>query len=269
VGGQSGFQLGGDAAELYERYAVRYFIGPWAPGLVELSALQPGERVLDLACGTGVVARLAASKVGSAGKVAGLDLNEGMLVVARSLASPSGASITWIEGSAMATGLPDVSFDVVLCQQGLQFFPDRAMALREMHRVLVPGGRVLFSVWRSAGPYNTAVGDALEHYAGAQAATRYRASRVVPDAAELERLLLDSGFRAVRIQSSAMTVSLPAIEEFVLNHLSASPVADAVAALDSDTRRDLARQVKSALHAYADGDGVAVPDEVNVAMAAR
>ena len=236
---------------------------------MEPAALQPGERVLDLACGTGVIARLAASKTGPAGKVTGLDLNAGMLDVARSLAPPSGAAITWVEGSAMATGLPDASFDVVLCQQGFQFFPDHAAALGEMHRVLVPGGRILLSVWKSAGPYNLAVGEALEHHIGAETVARFRASRVVPDAGELRRMLEAAGFHDVQVRPTAMTIRLPPIDAFVLNHLSASPVADAVAALGTEERRDLAGRVKSALQAYADGDGVAVPDEVNIAMATR
>jgi len=266
---QSGYQLAGNAAELYERYAVGYFIGPWAPGLVESASLQPGERVLDLACGTGVVARLAASKVGTAGKVTGLDLNAGMLAVARSLPSPSGAAVTWVEASALATGLPDASFDVVLCQQGLQFFPDRLAALREMHRVLAPGGRVLLSVWKSAGPYNDAAGEALARHAGAETATKYRASRIVPDAEELSRLLLEAGFREARIRPSKMMIRLPPIGAFVLGHLSASPVAEAVAALSEDRRAALARHVSAALQSYADGEGVAVPDETNIAMATR
>jgi len=140
------WQLRGNAAELYERYVVPYILGPWAPGLVELAALQPGEHVLDLACGTGVVARLAATKVEPTGHVTGLDLNAAMLAVARSLPPPPGTSITWVEGSAVAMDLPDASFDVILYQQGFQFFPDQPAALREMHRVLVPGGRVLLSV---------------------------------------------------------------------------------------------------------------------------
>jgi ubiquinone/menaquinone biosynthesis C-methylase UbiE len=267
VSGQ--FQLSGDAAERYEQYAVRYFIGPWAPGLVDLARLQPGERVLDLACGTGVVARLAASKVGSAGRVTGLDLNAGMLAVACSLPRPSGASITWVEASALATGLPDASFDVVVCQQGLQFFPDKLAALREIHRVLVPGGRVLLSVWKSAGPYNVAVGDALERYAGVQAATRYRASRVVPGAEELKRLLVEAGFRAVEVHPKTMKVRLPAVETFVPGHLSGSPVARDVAALSAEEQAALVRQVELALQTYADGDGAAVPDETNIAMAKR
>jgi len=267
---QSGFQVSGDAAELYEQYAVRYFIGPWAPALVATAALQPAERVLDLACGTGVVARLAASKVGPAGHVTGLDINGGMVAVARSLPSPSGASITWVEGSATAMDLPDASFDVVLCQQGLQFFPDKSAALREMRRILVPGGRALLSVWKTTGPYNHAVGDALERYAGIEVATKFRASRVgLPDENALHRLLTEVGFRAVQIRPSAMVVHLPPVERFVLGHLAGMPQAAAVAALGEETRVALAKQVKTALQRYANGDGVAMPEEVNIAIAHR
>jgi ubiquinone/menaquinone biosynthesis C-methylase UbiE len=266
VGQQSGYQGIGDAAQLRERYSVRYFMAPWAPGLVAVAALQPGERVLDVACGTGVVTRLAAPAVGPAGQVTGLDINAAMLAVARSLPPPSGASIRWVEGNAVALDFPDASFEVILCQQGLQFFADKLSALREMRRVLVPSGRVVLSVWKSTGPYNVAVAEALEHHAGVEASTSFRASRVVPDAEALFRLFVEAGFRAVEIRPSAMTIRLPSLEEFVLGHLSGIPVAGAVAALREEQRAVLVRQVKTALQPYADGDGVAVPDEINIAM---
>jgi SAM-dependent methyltransferase len=263
----SGFQVSRDAAERYERYAVPYVLGPWAPELVELAVLQPGDRVLDVACGTGVVTRLCAPRVGPTGQVIGLDLNAGMLAVAGTLPPPSGAAIAWREGSATAMEIPDKSIDVVLCQQGLQFFPEKLRALREMHRVLVPGGRVLLSVWRSAGPYNTAVGDALEQHLDLETATKYRANRKVPDADDLQRMLVEAGFRDVHVRPSVMTIRLPAIERFVLCHLSASPVAGPVAALSETERAALAAQVRATLHAYAEGDDVAVPDETNLAIA--
>jgi ubiquinone/menaquinone biosynthesis C-methylase UbiE len=245
---QSGFQVSGGAAELYERYAVRYVLGPWAPELVASAALQPAERVLDLACGTGVVARIAASKVGEAGHVTGLDINAAMLAAARTLQSPTGASITWVEASATAMDLPDASFDVVLCQQGLQFFPDKPAALQEIYRVLVPGGRALLSVWKSMGPYLRAIGNALERYVDLETATKFRASRVgLPDEDALRRMLTQAGFQDVRIRPSAMVVQLPSIEKFVLGHLSGTPVAGAVAGLDDEKRSALAGQVKMEL----------------------
>src|SRR6266851_5340047 len=106
----SQWQLAGDAAELYEAVLVPIVFKPWGADLVELADLRHGERVLDVACGTGIVVRLAAQQVGMAGEVTGLDLNAGMLRVARSRPAPPGAPMTWVEGSALAMPLPDASF---------------------------------------------------------------------------------------------------------------------------------------------------------------
>ena len=267
--GQGQWQLSGRAAELYEQYPARFILGPWAPGLVAMARLQPGERVLDVACGTGLVARLAAPAVGATGHVTGLDLNPGMLAVARSLPPPAGPSITWIEGSALAMSVPSSSFDVVLCQQGLQFFPDRPVALSEMRRVLAQGGRVVLSVWRSLGPYHVAVVEALRQHVGVEAATSFSASRIVPDAEELSQLVEDAGFREVAIHPCVMNVRLPAVEQFVLSHLAATPVAGALAAAGAEARGSVGEQVSRALRAYVDGEGLTVPDETNVVTALR
>jgi SAM-dependent methyltransferase len=190
-----------------------------------------------------------------------------MLAVARSLPPPSGPPITWIEGSAVAMNFPNASFDVVLCQQGLQFFPDRPAALREMRRVLVPSGRVLLSIWRIMSPYHVAVAEALRQHVGAEAAATFSASRVVPDAEELYRLVVEAGFREVAVRPCAMNIRLPAAKEFVLSHLAATPVASAVAGVGADARTALADQVSLALRAYVDGDGLTIPDETNVVTA--
>src|SRR5260370_13852749 len=115
---------GASGPEIYERYMVPSLFGPWAADLVKLAAPIRGERVLDVACGTGIVARLAAQRVGPMGKVVGLDLNPSMLTVARS-ASAGTENIEWREGNATAMPLSQQTFDLVLCQQGLQFLPDR------------------------------------------------------------------------------------------------------------------------------------------------
>ena len=124
-----------NAAENYERYFVPAIGAPIARDLVDRAALRAGERILDVACGTGIVARLAAEEVGATGTVAGLDVNPGMLAVARSVI-PDQTTIDWHEASAEAMPLPNGVFDVVLCQMGLQFAPDKAAALAEMRRVI-------------------------------------------------------------------------------------------------------------------------------------
>jgi SAM-dependent methyltransferase len=149
---QGQWQVAGRAPEVYERELVPAVFAPWAPILVELAHPCPGERVVDIACGTGIVARVAAARVGATGVVSGVDLNPGMLSVARSataVSSRSGAPIQWHEASADKLPFPGESFDIVYCQLGLQFFADRAAALREMHRVLGADGRL--ALWSGAG----------------------------------------------------------------------------------------------------------------------
>jgi ubiquinone/menaquinone biosynthesis C-methylase UbiE len=257
----------GTAAELYERVAERYILGPWAPGLVKLAALRAGERVLDVACGTGAVARVAAEQVGTSGSVTGLDSSPGMIAVARARDAVSGADIHWVERSAVNTGLAGRSFDVALCQQGLQFFPDKLAALREMHRVLVPGGRLALSVWRSTGIYNAAVGDALREMVGEDAARRFCASRDVPSHEELARLVADTPFRQTQLQVQRMTVRMPSLEDFVPAHLAGTPVATEIRAMGEPARVALGRGVAQRLRNYSDGIGVAFPEEVNVVTA--
>src|SRR5262249_50229251 len=136
------WQLQGTAPELYERYLVPAVTLPWAADLVERVGVRRAERVLDVACGTGAVARVAAERVADGGRVAGVDVNRGMLAVARSQPSAhAAASIDWYEGSAVSLPFDDGEFGVVLCQLGLQFFSDRLGSLLEMRRVLTPGGR--------------------------------------------------------------------------------------------------------------------------------
>ena len=264
------WQLAGNAAERYERVLVPVIFAPWAADLVELAGLRRREHLLDVACGTGVVARLAAQQVGAAGHVTGLDLNQGMVAVARSLPPCSGAAaVTWIEGSALAMRLPDASFHVVLCQQGVQFFPDRPVALREMRRVLVPGGRVFVSVWEGPTPYTIAMWNAVERHVGTDAAATLRKGRASEDPEALLQLMMQAGFRDVQIRARTRTTHLPAVAEFVLQHLAATPVAGAVEALNSSVRAALAEEVRTALRPYADGGGIAFPDATNVVTAVR
>ena len=261
------WQVSPEAAELYERYPARYILGPWAPLLADAAHLAEGERVLDMACGTGLVTRIAAQRVGTAGLVVGIDLNPGMIAVARSLAAPTGGAIRWLEGSALDLQLLDAAFDVVLCQQGLQFFPNKLRALREMHRVLVPRGRLALSVWTGVGPYHGAVGDALSRYIGTGVAAKFCSSRQVPDKDELRRLAADAGFSDVEVRISQLDLHLPRLNEFVLDHLASTPVAPMLGVASPEVRNNIAATVAEQLRSYVQGEGISYPEEIHLVTA--
>ena len=233
---------GRSVPENYERYFVPAIGAPLANDLVEIAALRPGERVLDVACGTGVVARLASQKVGAAGSVAGLDINPGMLAVARST-TPPGMAIDWHETSAEAMPLSDASFDVVLCQMGLQFVPDKIAALREMRRVLAPHGRLILNVPGPTPPLFLILAEALADHIGAEAAGFVNQVFSLHDAEQLENLISGAGFRDVSVQAGTRSLRLPPPEEFLWQYVQSTPLAGAVAQANHELRASLERDV--------------------------
>ena len=272
TGDQRGDGLWGDvsvAAERYERDLVPALFEPWAGVLLDIAGVGPGDRVLDVACGTGVVARGAARRVGSGGHVCGLDVNEDMLAIARS----ANADIEWRQAAASRTGLPGAFFDAAFCQQGLQFFPHRLGALREIHRVLSPGGRAVIATWCAADD-----GDA--GYAPiADALQRYRPDDPDPigfiaaifgltDGAEVARLAEAAGFDVVSVERRTGTVRYPSAEAWIEAFLGAAPV-PSVATLAPATRAAIVADAASALQPYRERTGLAFPLHTNIVFCRR
>ena len=270
MGEQSGWQLSSvSVAEACDRYMMSAFGNAWGQDLVEVAAPSTGQRVLDLACGTGAVARAAAARVGATGHVVGLDLNPAMLAMARAIAHHDGPPIEWREGDATALPFAEATFDLVCCHQGLQFFPDRSAALRDMRRVLVPGGQLALGVWRRLEhqPFYAALTDALERYVSAQAAASLRAAFILGDAQALRALVADAGFREIHIRLRSRITRWPSLEDYVFGYLAGSPMAPAVAALDDTTRTAMLEHITAALQSYVDDDGLAAPWESHVVTA--
>ena len=260
-------------AETYEQYLGPTIADPWTCVLLAYAAPQPGEHALDVACGTGSVARHVAPMVGAAGKVVALDISPVMLAVARTLPAPAGATIEWREGNAIRLDLPDDVFDLVLCQQGLQFFPDRAASVCEMRRVLTDGGRVVISVWQALQrhPVYEALFAATARHLGVSIST-VDASFALWDAKELRTLLNDAGLQRIAITPRSLTMHLPAPERFVqLTVLGAATSIPAFAQLDDAARSALVAAVTSETQAvaqrYRDGNTLTFPMSTHIAVA--
>ncbi|MGH9151369.1 MAG: class I SAM-dependent methyltransferase [Acidimicrobiales bacterium] len=254
------------AAERYEQDLVPALFEPWAGVLLDLAAVGPGDRVVDLACGTGVVARAAARRVMPGGHVCGLDVNEDMLAVARR----AGADIEWRHADASRTGLPDGSFDAALCQQGLQFVPDRRAALRELHRVLAPGGRAVIATWCAADDGDAGyipITEALQrHRPGDPDPLGFIAAIfALSDGAEVALLAQAAGFDDVSVERRTATVRFPSAEAWVEAFLGAAPV-PSVSSLAPATRAAIIADAATALQPHLGPTGLAFPLHTNIVL---
>jgi len=250
-----GKSFAGNAAENYQRYFVPSIGRPVAEDLIEAADIQPGDRVLDVACGTGVVTRMAAERAGSSGAAAGLDVTAGMLAVART-ETPDNLPVSWYEANAESMPLPDASFDIVLCQMGLQFVSNKLAALREMRRVLVAGGRAYVTVPGPKPRIFAAMTDGLSRYISQEAASFGDLVFSMNDADELRELLRGAGFRDVSVRSKLKTLRVPAPADFLWQYLYSTPLAEKVSQIDEQTSDALEREVCKRWQEFVDGDSM-------------
>ena len=261
----SGFQLSGDAPTAYTRFALK-IVEPWTDDLILSAGCRDGDRVLDVACGTGVVASRVNLVSGKLCYVTGIDINEGMLNAAR-----SNLQVEWRQGSATELPFETDSFDVVLCQQGLQYFPDRAAAMREMARVLAPGGRVSLNVWGALErqPFFTAAIEAIGEFLGADAQAPFYLAFSLNSADELRRLAADAGLKNVRVRFEHRTMRYPVPARFVAGWVSGAPIAAQFLALPDDRKEAFIAFVLERTAMFVDDAGLAVPMENHFLTAAR
>jgi ubiquinone/menaquinone biosynthesis C-methylase UbiE len=240
--GRSAAFAAASVPENYDRHLAPVIFEPWAEILLEAVGVRSGDHVLDVASGTGVVARLAARHAGLEGRVVASDLSATMLAHAASrAAAPGAAPIEYLEAAATQLPVADGAFDVVLCQQGLQFFTDRAGAAAEMHRVLRPGGVAGVAVW-ALGHRLEPFDDYADALIGAGVdppfAGAYDSSSFVIGAEELTTLLSDAGFAKIEVSVVEHTIVWPDAETRATGILG-TPYGPLVAALPPDRRTAL------------------------------
>lgn len=248
---QESWQVSQDAAEVYERCFVPAIFGQWASRMVDIAQVASGDRILDVGCGTGVLARVAADRVGD-DRVTGLDLNEGMLGVARRLRP----QFDWCQGDAVALPFADASYDVVMSQFALMYFGDRVAALKEMMRVLRPGGRLAVAVWDS---YERATGykiltEIVQRRCG-KAADILKAPFALGNKEMLLTLCRNAGIGDAVVVLKEGTITYPTIEVFVETEVKGSPLE---AFLNAESYQELMQEAQEKLQKFCINDGAII-----------
>lgn len=238
------------AAEIYEEFFVPALFEEWPRRVAEAASLRPGQSVLDVACGTGVLARHAAERVGPAGRVVGLDVNEGMLAVGRRLVP----ALEWRQGPAEALPFADETFDAVVSQFGLMFFTDRVRALREMRRVLKPGGGLAVAVWDSLEntPGFAALAGLLRRLFGEEMARTLHAPFSLGDTEVLKALFAEAGIASPQVTTHEGTSRFPSLRDWIFTEVRGWTLSDNVG--DAQYER-LQSEAESELRAFVAPDG--------------
>jgi ubiquinone/menaquinone biosynthesis C-methylase UbiE len=255
-------------AALYDTYFVAGMTGAWVPAGLTLAAPRPGEHVLDVACGTGIMTRALAAAVGPGGRVVGLDAGAHMLALARAREErrDDAVPIEWRDGDAARLPFAAETFDLVCCQFGLMLFPDQPPALREMRRVLKPGGRLALVTW---GAIERCPGQAVmkatwtRHF-GAEKAAIFGAQHALSDPDRVRALLRDAGFRGVTASAALGTARFASPEQLTGVYATALDIR-----ADAATRDRVIAEVRDALRDYIGPDGLAYPIEAILGRARK
>ncbi len=264
---KSGWQLSSGGPDAYEKYIVPAYTGAWADEIVNRACLGAGEKILDVACGTGLVARTASEKQNNSDLIYGIDVNEVMIKKAREIQP----SINYHHGDVTEMPFPDNKFDVIFCQQGLQYFPDPSLALEEMNRVLVENGRVLLSVWRPIeySPFYASLCKILEHYLNRKAASMLSGAFDFGGYEKLKTLFKNAGFNNIKVNIVIKQMSYSPLDEFIAGGLMASPFFKDIQEMQESKREEMLLEINKSNQDYIDDNGLAAPLESYIVNAEK
>lgn len=256
------FQISADQAEVYESRFVPALFAQWAPLLLDAAEVAPGQSVLDVGCGTGILARTAADRVGATGRVVGVDLSDAMLGVARRLRP----DLEWHRGDAGALPLPDGAFDLVACQSVLMFMPDATRALAEMGRVAGPHGTVAVQVYASLADqpaYGPWVDLAARHL-GPSATNLLGTYWAHGDLPELRDRFTAAGLAVTDVRTVRGAARFGSVEQMVRTEVEATPLIDRI---EDTAYRRIIDESAELFAPYRTKAGVALPIDSHLVVA--
>lgn len=256
---QDRYQLEGSAAQVYEEQKVVAIFGPLARVTLDFVPLEPGERVLDVACGTGIMARTIRDRYGSDVTVAGADLNAGMIEMARKMTSELDPPVEWAVADATDMPFDDEAFTLCMCQQGIQFIPEKRAALEEFRRVLSPSGRLAISVWDGASAFFIAMADALRRHVGEAVADQSLAPFSYRAAEDLPTLLANTGFLDLSVQSISIDRVIANPEVDIPREIFGNPVGPMVKEKGGEALRNIVREIIADCAKFQFGEKLVVP----------
>ncbi len=241
-------QVSANAAKIYEEFYIPGLFSDWTPRVIDAAQIQPGQRVVDVACGTGVLAQAVAERVGTSGLTVGVDINEGMLKIAIEKAP----EVEWHRAPAEALPLEDDSFDSVVCQFGLMYFDDQRAALKEMMRVLRPGGNLAVAVWDKleSSPAYAAEEQLFRRVLGEEYADETPYS--LGDPPVLKQLFADAGVSGAKIQTHEGNAQFPSIDDWIHTDVKGWTIDDEI---EDEKYEYLLREAKQELACFVTAEG--------------
>jgi len=248
---------GNSVPQVYEELLVPRMFAPWAKLLLAEAKLSTGESLLDVACGPGTVAHMASEMAGPNGKVTATDISPPMLNIARAKSrSPNAAPIEFVESPANPLKVPDASFDVTVCQQGLQFFPEKVEALKEMARATRPGGRIVVAVWGSLQQCSIwgEIHASLKETLPSSIADMLKAPFSMSDPQQLLALGEEAGLQNIAVKACSLPLMFERGIDQAIRILDATPLAPQISALCPEQQDAMVENLHNRLKRFLNGE---------------
>ncbi|TPW26199.1 methyltransferase domain-containing protein [Martelella alba] len=261
------FDLSENAAQTYENQRVPAIFGPMAEATLNAIELPTCKTILDVACGTGAMARAVAARLTEPCRIVGCDLNHAMIDVARANTNDGIHSFEWVAAPVQSMPFCDGDFDLAFCQHGLQFFPDKPAALRETRRVLGVGAMLVISCWRAVPPFFEVVADVYRTYLDETAATTAIRPFIWNDAEEIGNLISEAGFDCQVPKGLPVARRMPADQETMVAEILATPNEAALRASGQDSVELIASEILKGAEVFRQGETLVMPQEAHLFVA--